>query len=57
MRTPMAITASNGWWSALLVGAGVAVRDCGLRVGGANIPPNKSVAVPPVWIWEPEITL
>lgn len=55
MRTPMAMTASNGWWGIeAATGAGVADREFGLS---EVRPPRRSVAVAPAWTWEPAMTL
>lgn len=61
MRTPMAITASNGWLDMPAVtGAGVAAREDGRgeEMDTPKLsPPSRSVADAPAWIWEPAITL
>ena len=61
----MAITASKGWFGRVTVvgiGPGVPAREVGLPdvsegVEPPKFRPRRSLAVEPIWTWEPAMTL
>lgn len=63
IKTPMAMTASKGWFGMVtVVGPGVPAREVGLPdvregVEPPKLRPRRSPAVEPAWTWEPAMIL